>query len=227
MAESTVQRVYADERVAIDLVPALGFLANNVYLLRALAAPDRLTLVDFPQGVQAVFPLLGGARIDRVLLTHAHFDHTRGYAELRAHTDAPIFAGRDDLPDLDAAWGVRPIDHGEHIDLGGGATVEAIHTPGHTPGSTCFRVHGDAPAAAVCSGDTLFPGGPGRSASAADLRRELTSIRERLLPLPPDTVVLPGHGGGTTIAVAREEHAIFSQRPHPPDLHGDVSWLES
>lgn len=219
MAEA--QRVYEDATVAIDLVPALGFLANNVYILRPAARPDTVALVDFPEGTGAVFALLGSATVASVLLTHSHFDHTRGYDELRAHTDAPIYMGEADRPGLEDDWPVRPIADGEHLDLPGVA-VEAVHTPGHTPGSTCYRVGG-----AVLSGDTLFPGGPGRSASPEALREELTSIRERLLTLPPETLVLPGHGGGTTVAASREEHAAFAARPHDPGLHGDVSWLDS
>ena len=77
---------------------------------------------------------------------------------------------------------------------------------------------------ALISGDTLFPGGPGRSDSAEALRQMVSSIKASLLQLPPETVVYPGHGDNTTIADARREVAEFEARPHPADLHGDVTW---
>ena len=97
-----------------------------------------------------------------------------------------------------------------------------MHTPGHTPGSICLHFGG-----AVLTGDTLFPGGPGRTRSNEALQQEIASIRTHLLPMQPDTVVLPGHGGTTTIEQAGKEYAVFAGKQHPADLSGDVLWLES
>ncbi|MFJ5696445.1 MBL fold metallo-hydrolase, partial [Arthrobacter sp. NPDC093125] len=84
----------------------------------------------------------------------------------------------------------------------GGATLEAIHTPGHSPGSTCFYLASEG---TVFTGDTLFNGGPGATGrSYSDYPTILTSIRERLLPLPAETVVRTGHGDNTTIGAERE-----------------------
>ena len=211
--------VYADEQLTVELVPALGSFGNNVYLLRP-AGGGEVTVVDFPEGFEAVAAALGGQRIGQVLLTHSHVDHTRGYAALRAYSDAPIYAGADEA-DLDAGWGVRPLRDGEGLRVGG-PTVRAIHTPGHTPGSTCYLVGG-----ALFSGDTLFPGGPGHSRSPQLLQQELASIETRLLVLPESTRVLPGHGADTSIGESRREYAVFTAKEHPADLHGDVLWLEA
>jgi glyoxylase-like metal-dependent hydrolase (beta-lactamase superfamily II) len=100
--------------------------------------------------------------------------------------------------------------------------VRVLHTPGHTPGSICLLANG-----ALLSGDTLFPGGPGYSRDHAALAQEILSITGRLYRLPDDTLVLPGHGEGTTIGVSRAEHAAFAARDHPDDLHGDVLWASS
>jgi hydroxyacylglutathione hydrolase len=100
--------------------------------------------------------------------------------------------------------------------------VRVIHTPGHTPGSICLLVGG-----ALLTGDTLFPGGPGRTRDPQALAQLIDSITTRLHVLPPETLVLPGHGDTTTIGVSREEYAVFASKSHQADLAGDVLWLES
>lgn len=104
----------------------------------------------------------------------------------------------------------------------GSLSVLVVHTPGHTPGSCCFLVGRH-----LISGDTLFPGGPGHSDSAADLEQTIASIKRSLYTLPDDTAVLPGHGDVTTIGRSRQEYAVFAVRDHRPDLHGDVLWESS
>ena len=74
------------------------------------------------------------------------------------------------------------------------------------------------------SGDTLFPGGPGKTPTPEALRQVIDSITGRLFTLPDETAVYPGHGADTTIAAAKEEYADFASRPHAPDLCGDVLW---
>ena len=74
------------------------------------------------------------------------------------------------------------------------------------------------------SGDTLFPGGPGRTNSNADLQQSIESITTRLYGLPEATVVLTGHGDDTTIGESKKEYEVFAAKEHPADLHGDVLW---
>jgi glyoxylase-like metal-dependent hydrolase (beta-lactamase superfamily II) len=95
-----------------------------------------------------------------------------------------------------------------------------MHTPGHTPGSLCFRT-----GRYLISGDTIFPGGPGKTGSPAAFQEILKSITDKILPLDDDTLVYPGHGEKTVLKKEKEEFAIFSSRPHPPNLCGDVLWL--
>jgi glyoxylase-like metal-dependent hydrolase (beta-lactamase superfamily II) len=111
-----------------------------------------------------------------------------------------------------------PVEDGQEIAVGQ-LTMRAIHTPGHTPGSTCFTV-----GRYLLSGDTLFPGGPGRTRTPADFQQTVESISKRLLTLPDETEVLTGHGDGTTIARSKQEFAAFAAREHPADLCGDVTW---
>jgi len=79
----------------------------------------------------------------------------------------------------------------------------------------------------LISGDTIFPGGPGKTGSPDNLRQIIESITERILVLPDDTEIYPGHGDSATVKQAKEEFAVFSSRPHDPNLCGDVLWLTS
>ena len=75
------------------------------------------------------------------------------------------------------------------------------------------------------SGDTLFPGGPGRTRSPEGFQQIVDNITKKLLTLPDDTVVYPGHGSDTTIGKSREEYQDFASRPHSPDIFGEITWL--
>lgn len=213
------ERAYGDGRYLVEIVPSIGEYGNNAYIL---SGPNRgsVTIIDAPGGAEAILEAVGRRRIERIVVTHSHFDHWAGFDTLRAATEAPVYAGADET-DLDASRGIRGAKHGDTFDVGG-ATVRVLHTPGHTPGSICLHFGG-----AVLTGDTLFPGGPGRTRTNESLQQEIASIKQHLLTMQPDTVVLPGHGGSTTIAKASEEYAVFAGKPHPADLSGDVLWLES
>jgi len=211
--------IYSDAQITIEVLRDLGSFANNSYLLRP-ANGGAVTIVDVPEGSEAVIAALGDAPVERIVVTHSHFDHWRGFDLVRAHTPAPVFASADET-NLEASRNIQPLADGAEFAVGD-ATVRVIHTPGHTPGSICFLVGG-----AVLTGDTLFPGGPGRTGSPAALQQEIGSITARLYTLPDETIVLPGHGATTTIGESGAEYAVFASREHPADLQGDVLWLES
>jgi hydroxyacylglutathione hydrolase len=113
------------------------------------------------------------------------------------------------------------VKHGDEVKVGN-LSFSVLSVPGHKPGSTTF-VHGKH----AFVGDTLFPGGPGRSRSNEALQQEIGSITTQLYALPDDTVIYPGHGDRTTIGESKVEYAVFAGKPHAPDLAGDVNWLES
>jgi hydroxyacylglutathione hydrolase len=153
-----------------------------------------------------------GATAIALLHTHAHFDHISGTAELAGLTGAPIrlhAADRalyDRLEEQAGLFGLSagpplppdaPIDDGEVIRFGT-SSLRAIHTPGHTPGSTCFLLEGTQPV--LFSGDTLFRRSIGRTdLRGGDTQAILASIRGKLFSLPGATPVVCGHGPGTTI----------------------------
>ena len=210
---------YQDQDVIVEAYLGLGRMGNNCYVLRPTSSRP-VTIVDAPEGIEEVINALGGAAIERTVVTHSHFDHWLGFEVLGTVTDAPVYVGADEA-NLEPSWNARPLDDGETFSVGD-AQVQVIATPGHTPGSICLLV-----GKAVLTGDTLFPGGPGRTKTHDDLETEIESITTRLHTLDPETVVLPGHGPGTTVEASRAEYEVFAAKDHDPDLHGDVLWAES
>jgi hydroxyacylglutathione hydrolase len=209
-------QVFEDGPLRLTKVGPLGPFANNAYVIADRRAGEAI-VVDMPGQSERVLEAARGLRVTAVLLTHTHPDHWVDYDLVKGATSAPVYChpAEEQMP---AEKIDRPLADGDQVVIGGRGLM-VIHTPGHTPGSCCFLVGRH-----LISGDTLFPGGPGRSTSAAALQETISSITERLYTLPEDTLVLPGHGDGTTIGRSRQEYEVFASKSHPPDLHGDVLW---
>jgi glyoxylase-like metal-dependent hydrolase (beta-lactamase superfamily II) len=201
-------------------VGPLGPYANNVYIIVDRASKQSL-FVDAPFESAKALDAAKGTDVQRIVVTHRHGDHWANIDDVKAATGAPVYCHDGDREPY-AAKVDGTVADGDEIAVGD-ARVRVLHTPGHTPGSIClFFKSADGPA--LISGDTLFPGGPGRSDSPEALRQMVDSIKSRLLPLPEATHVYPGHGDDTTIGVSRQEVAVFDSRPRAADLHGDVTW---
>jgi hydroxyacylglutathione hydrolase len=207
---------HTDGPLTITKFDSLGPYGNNAYLIADTDAGEAL-IVDMPSGSRGLLEALGALRVTAILLTHTHPDHWADYDLVKSATNAPVRCHPAEVI-MPASKIDRPLSDGEEIAVGGGQ-IRAIHTPGHTPGSTCYLA-----GRTLFSGDVLFPGGPGRTQSPADLQQTIASITERMYLLPEDTLILPGHGADTTIADSKREYAVFASREHPPDLHGDVLW---
>jgi glyoxylase-like metal-dependent hydrolase (beta-lactamase superfamily II) len=162
-----------------------------------------------------------GLRLKQILITHAHIDHVGGALKLKRLTGAPILLNENDLPllkmmEMQAGW--LGIDTPETAPPDGSLTdglrvgldsypAEVLHTPGHTQGSVCLHF---APLKMVIVGDTLFAGSIGRTdLPGGNSNQILDSIQSRLLALPEDTRVLPGHGPATTIGVERNSNPFL------------------
>ena len=201
--------------LSITKFDSLGPYGNNAYLVADREVGEAI-IVDMPAGSRAVLDAIGGVRITSIVLTHTHPDHWADYDLVKNATGAPVLCNPAEVI-VPASKIDRPIADGDEIAAGKGS-IRAVHTPGHTPGSTCYLA-----GRILFSGDVLFPGGPGRTQRPADLQQTIKSITDRLYALSDDTLVLPGHGGDTTIGESKREYAVFASREHPSELCGDVT----
>ncbi|MFG1783910.1 MBL fold metallo-hydrolase [Rhodococcus oryzae] len=169
---------------------------NNIWLI---GDDSEVVVVDAAHTAQPIIDAVAGRRVKAIVLTHGHNDHVTVAPELSERLDAPILLHPAD----DVLWRMThpdvahlPLEDGQRIAVAG-TEIQAIHTPGHSPGSTCLYL---PDAGELFSGDTLFSGGPGATGrSFSDFPTIIGSIRDRLFALPAETRVHTGHGDGTTI----------------------------
>ena len=171
---------------------------NNVWLV---GDDDEVLVIDAPHDAAPIVEAIGGRRVTAIVLTHGHNDHITSAPALREAVDAPIWFHPADRMLWDMTHpGTAPdreLGEGNRFDVAGTALL-ALHTPGHSPGSTCLH---SADLDTVFTGDTLFRGGPGATGRSFSDRPTIEhSIRSELFTLHGDTVVKTGHGDDTTIA---------------------------
>ncbi len=169
---------------------------NNVWLV---GDDHEVLVVDAAHDAAAILAAVGDRRVVAVVCTHGHNDHVNAVGELVAATGATASLHPADRVLWDQTQADPPgaeLTDGQVFTVGD-VELTVLHTPGHAPGACCLH----APALGVLlSGDTLFSGGPGATGrSFSDFPTIIDSIRDRLLSLPGDTVVLTGHGDTTTI----------------------------
>jgi glyoxylase-like metal-dependent hydrolase (beta-lactamase superfamily II) len=208
---------FEDGGVRVVKIGPMGPYGNNAYVVRDVAAGVAL-LVDMPldeSPLLAAIAAEGG--VQTVIATHWHPDHWMTYDAVRAATGAPVLVGSSEIKIPEERIDGR-LDDGAEVPVGS-VRVGVIHTPGHTPGSISLRI-----GKALITGDTLFAGGPGKTSARGDLETIIASITAKLLPLPEETIVLPGHGTTTTIAATRVGVAAYQRHPKPAGFYGDVEW---
>ncbi|MFB4282618.1 MULTISPECIES: MBL fold metallo-hydrolase [unclassified Nonomuraea] len=170
---------------------------NNVWLV---GDAREVVVIDAAHDAAAIAERVGGRTVRAIVCTHAHNDHINAAKELAGLTGAPIRLHPADQVLWEQVYGpevtYEPLADGEKLVVGGVA-LQILHTPGHSPGAVCAH----APdLGALFSGDTLFKGGPGATGrSHSSFETIIDSIRDRLLTLPPETVVHTGHGDSTAI----------------------------
>ncbi len=195
----------------------LGALGTNCYILADETTKDAI-VIDAPDSPEKILCCINenGYHLTGILLTHGHYDHILALRTLKEVTRAPILVHRNGKPFLmdgisnlchyvGIDWTpVEPdvlLDEGDTITVGT-LSFRVLHTPGHTSDCICLTGEG-----IVISGDTLFLGSIGRvDHPTGSMVQEISSIKEKLMPLPDETVVYPGHGPSTTIGRERREN---------------------
>lgn len=170
---------------------------NNVWVV---GGDDEVVVIDASHDAAPIVGAVGGRRVTAIACTHGHWDHVDAAFDLQVAVDAPILMHPGDAP----VWRRTHVDRTHDRDLvegdllvADGVELRVLHTPGHTPGSVCFH---HTASHVLFAGDTLFPGGPGSTGDElGDFEVIIASIRSRILVMPAQTEVHPGHGDSTTV----------------------------
>jgi len=191
---------------------------TNAYIVVCEATGESV-LIDAPGDADKILDRLEGTNPICILITHRHMDHTGVLQRLKDELNIPAAAHLADADNLP----VEPemlLEDGNIVSFGK-VTLDVLHTPGHTPGSICFLTGN-----ILLAGDTIFPGGPGKTGTPDDFKQIVQSLEQKIFVLPDDVKIYPGHGDPTTVKKAKEEFVIFASKSHDPNLCGDVLWLK-
>jgi glyoxylase-like metal-dependent hydrolase (beta-lactamase superfamily II) len=185
---------------------SVGDMDNNVYLLRCQAT-DEQVLIDAADEASRILQVVGSDGLRRVVTTHRHWDHHRALPEVVTATGATTVAGDADADELPVPVDERVSD-GDTVQVGE-CRLEVIHLVGHTPGSIALLFDDPDGTPHLFTGDSLFPGGVGKTRSPEDFTSLIDDVSHKLFDrLPDETWFYPGHGNDSTLA---------AERPHLPE----------
>jgi glyoxylase-like metal-dependent hydrolase (beta-lactamase superfamily II) len=176
---------------------------NNVYLLTCRETGEQL-LIDAADDASRIQKLIteGTGAVDTMVTTHQHWDHHRALPELAGATGATTAAGAPDADALPVIPHLR-LAHGDRVTFGA-IELDVIQLRGHTPGSVALAYAAPAGGAHLFTGDSLFPGGPGKTWAAADFASLMSDLEARVFDVyDDDTWVYPGHGKDTMLGTER------------------------
>ncbi len=192
---------------------SVGPMDNNCYVLADHGTGTGI-LIDAANDADRILEVIGDIDITTIVTTHGHEDHWQALATVARTTGARVLYHPDDAAQIPVPFD-GTVTHGDRLSVGT-AAVEVIHTPGHTDGSVTVLLHGDDDehhaSAHLFTGDTLFPGGPGKTSTPSQFAQIMRSLRERLFVLDDDTWVYPGHGDDTTLGAERPHLDEWQER---------------
>ncbi|MEP7034086.1 MAG: MBL fold metallo-hydrolase [Actinomycetota bacterium] len=191
---------------------SVGELANNVYLLTCRSTGRQL-LIDAADDAPRIRSLLaeGAGGLELIVTTHQHWDHHRALVELAESTKATTAAGESDADALPLTP-TRRLEQGDTVTFGD-ITLGVIHLRGHTPGSVALVYHDPHGHAHIWTGDSLFPGGPGKTTREQDFTSLMNDLEARIFAtFGDDTWIYPGHGADTTLGTERPHLLDWRER---------------
>ena len=198
-------------------VKQVGPWSMNTYLV-VCEETSASVIVDPGDDAEAILEQAHGTQVEKILLTHAHVDHVGALEQVKAATGALVYLHPADANAFSISYDI-PLADGDVITVGN-LRLKAIHTPGHTPGATCFDL-GDGH---VLVGDALFVGGPGATQTPEAFALTMQNMQAIFFTWPDETVFYPGHGLSGVIGEERPTFEAFVKRGLPNDLCGDVTW---
>lgn len=185
-------------------------MSNNVYLLRCRET-DEQVLIDAADDPDRILSMVGPDGLARVVTTHRHWDHHRALPTVVEATGAETVAGAEDAAELPVTVD-RTVGDGDRIAVGR-CELEVIHLVGHTPGSIALLYDDPSGTPHLFTGDSLFPGGVGKTWSEADFARLIDDVSTKVFDrLPDETWFYPGHGDDSTLGAERPHLAEWRER---------------
>jgi hydroxyacylglutathione hydrolase len=207
-----------DDSLRLERIETAPF-STNAYIVVCEATGESV-LVDAPCEADKILDRLEGSNPVCILITHRHGNHTGALRKIKEELNIPVAAHVEDAEKLPVEAEML-LEDGNIVSFGN-VTLEVLHTPGHTPGSVCFMT-----GHILLAGDTIFPGGPGKTSTPGDFKKLIHSLKQKVFVLPGDVIIYPGHGEPITVKAAKEEFAVFEAKPHENGLCGDVLWLKT
>jgi hydroxyacylglutathione hydrolase len=199
------------------ITQAVGPWPMNTYIVID-EEKSNSAIVDPGADPDTILTLVERTNIEAILITHGHPDHIGALAEVKAATQAPVYMNPLEAQEFDLDFDL-PLEDGQIITLGN-SRLNAIHTPGHTPGMTSL----DLADGRILVGDTIFVGGPGKTWSEEDFATTMRTMQQIVFAWPDETRFYPGHGPSGVIGQERPAFEAFLARGWSPDLFGDVTW---
>jgi glyoxylase-like metal-dependent hydrolase (beta-lactamase superfamily II) len=194
-------------------IPPYG---TNCYIVACPETNDAI-IIDTPAEASRILAEVRELHVRYIVITHTHHDHLGAFSEVRTSLGVPVAIHAAEAANLPSPPDLT-LKNDDKLKFGT-ISMTVLHTPGHSPGSICLLTGKH-----LFVGDTLFPGGPGHTRTPSAFKQVIENITQKLLVLPEDTRVYPGHGRDTTIEKVKGEFAAFTNRPHAADLCGDVLW---
>jgi len=199
-----VELLWSSEIAAIRRL-VVGPLSNNVFIITCRQS-DESVLIDAANEAELLLEAASTFKVKKVVTTHGHWDHIGAVEEFRA-AQIPVMVGEGDKSML-SSYDETIVD--QDLITCGSLRIRAHHTPGHTPGSTCFSLLSTP---LLFTGDTLFPGGPGNTTfEGGDFTTIITSLEKLYAKFDDETIFWPGHGDSSTIGTERPHLAEWIER---------------
>ncbi len=199
------------------LIKQVGPYDMNTYVVMDEDANNSV-IIDPGGDPDKILTLTKGTKICKILITHGHFDHILVLNEIKETTQSPVYIHPADGDAFDIQYD-ESLEGGQEIAIGN-YILKVNHTPGHTPGQCCFDLCDNR----IVVGDTIFVGGPGRTASPEDFTQTMITMRDIVFKWSDDTQFFPGHGPSGLIGVERPKFEEFLAQGWSSDTFGDVTW---